>query len=375
MLPHTVAVALIVFAGCSSKVDTAAQTSSVTASNVTLTAAQRQTLRLVTIQQSSFHKTIEADGTVEFDQDQSTSIIAPFSGPVSKLLVSVGDRVTPGQPLADVDSPDFATAISTYQKALATAKTNRKLADLDQGLLQHNGVAQKEAAQAETDAANAEADRDAARQALVSLNVDLQTIKAIDDGKPVARPTGVLRSPIAGTVTEKLINPGELLQAGTTACFTVADLSRVWVMTRVFGSDVTAVSVGDTAEVLTGVTATNFSGTVGNISPEIDPDTRAVLVRVVTANPNDALKKEMYVRVRIQARKEDTGLLAPVSAVLRDDENLPFVYVTQPDGSFARNSVTLGYRVGDQYEIPTGLKGGEQVVADGAIFLQFLQNQ
>jgi cobalt-zinc-cadmium efflux system membrane fusion protein len=68
-------------------------------------------------------------------------------------------------------------------------------------------------------------------------------------------------------------------------------------------------------------------------------------------------------------------LLVPVSAILRDDENLPFVYVAQSDGSFARQHVTLGYRTGDSYEIPDGLKGGERVVVDGAIFVQFMQNQ
>ena len=88
-----------------------------------------------------------------------------------------------------------------------------------------------------------------------------------------------------------------------------------------------------------------------NISALVNPDTRSVLVRVVVENPGDFLKKQMYVRVRIQARQESTGLLVPVSAILRDDENLPFVYVAQPDGSFARRHVTLGYRTGDQYDI------------------------
>ena len=112
-----------------------------------------------------------------------------------------------------------------------------------------------------------------------------------------------------------------------------------------------------------------------NISALVDPDTRSVLVRVVVENPGDFLKKQMYVRVRIQARQESTGLLVPVSAILRDDENLPFVYVVQPDGSFARRHVTLGYRTGDQYDIPDGLQAGDQIVVDGAIFVQFMQNQ
>ena len=64
-----------------------------------------------------------------------------------------------------------------------------------------------------------------------------------------------------------------------------------------------------------------------------------------------------------------------MSAVLRDDENLPFVYVAQADGGFARQHVTLGYRTGDQYQIADGLRGGERIVADGGIFVQFMQTQ
>ena len=68
-------------------------------------------------------------------------------------------------------------------------------------------------------------------------------------------------------------------------------------------------------------------------------------------------------------------MLVPVSAILRDDENLPFVYLVQSDGSFARQHVTLRYRAGDQYDISAGLKPGDQIVIDGGIFVQFMQNQ
>jgi cobalt-zinc-cadmium efflux system membrane fusion protein len=370
------AVAMVVsFTGCSSKVDGSDQAASVTVSNVTLTAEQRQKIQLYTVAPLKFHKTIEATGAVDFDNDQATSVLAPFGGPVSRLLVSPGDVVKAGDPLAEIDSPDFAAAISAYRKALATAQTLRRVADLDKDLIQHNGVAQREEEQAQTDAANAEADRDAALLGLVSLNVDPQVIKDLQDGKPVARPTGMIRSPIAGTVVEKLITPGELLAAGTTPCFTVADLSRVWVMAQLFGSDLAAVSVGDTVEVETGIATNIFPGKVDNISALVDPDTRSVMVRVVVANPEDFLKKQMYVRVRIQARQESTGMLVPVSAILRDDENLPFVYVAQPDGSFARHHVTLGVRAGDQYDIAAGVQAGDQVVVDGGLFIQFMQNQ
>ena len=357
---------------CSPKSDDNA--SSTAASNVTLTAAQRQNIRLTTVTQSGYHRAIETSGVVDFDNDQSTSVLAPISGPVTRLLVAPGDRVKKGQALAAVASPDFATAVSAYRKALTTAQTARRLADMDKDLIAHDGVARREEEQAQTDATNAEADRDAALQALAGLNVDPQTIKDVEQGRPVSRIEGMIRSPIAGTVVEKLVSPGQLLQAGTTAAFTVADLSRVWVMAQIFGADITAVSVGDRAQIDTGIAARKLSGTVENISALVNPDTRSVVARVAVENPGDVLKKQMYVHVQIEARQQSSGILIPVAAILRDDENLPFVYVLQRDGSFARQHVTLGYRAGDHYEV-SGLKPGVQIVTDGGIFVQFMQSQ
>jgi cobalt-zinc-cadmium efflux system membrane fusion protein len=370
-----VAATSAVLTGCAPKSDSDTSMPTVTVTNVTLTATQREKIKTYAVALQKYHKTIDTAGAVDFDNDQATSVLAPFGGPVSRLLVSPGDKVKAGDPLAEVDSPDFAAAITAYRKALATAQTLSRVADIDKDLSQHDGVAQREEEQAQTDAVNAEADRDAALQTLVSLNMDPQVIKDLQASRPVARAGGMIRSPIAGTVVEKLITPGELLTAGTTPCFTVADLSRVWVMAQVFGADLSAISVGDPAEVQAGIATNSFTGRVDNISALVDPDTRAVLVRVVVENPGDFLKKQMYVHVRIQARQESSGLLVPVGAILRDDENLPFVYIVQPDGSFARRSVTLGYRTGDQYDIPAGLQAGDQIVIDGGLFVQFLQNQ
>jgi cobalt-zinc-cadmium efflux system membrane fusion protein len=346
-----------------------------TPSNVKLTAEQRQHIHLYTLTPGAFRKTLDTTGAVDFDADQATSVLAPFSGPVAKLLVQQGDQVKAGDALAVVDSPDFATAISTYRKAIATAQTDRHLAEIDQDLLEHKGISEREAAQAQTDAVNAEADREAALQALVALQVNPQAIKDIQAGRALTHAPAVIRSPVAGTVVERLVTPGQLLEAGTTACFTVADLSRVWVMAQLFGADPSAVNVGDPVQVVTGNGGASLPGKVDKISDLVDPDTRAVAVRVVADNPGHVLRKQMYVRTLIQARTETQALLVPVSAVLHDDENLPFVYRLEGDGSFARVHVTVGYRSDDRYEITEGLKAGEQVVVEGGIFMQFMQSQ
>jgi len=364
-----------VVTGCSGKTDEGAPAASITPTNVTLTADQRKHVRLATVQRSDYRRTIEATGSVDFNNEQATAVLAPISGPVARLLVDIGDHVNKGDPLALVDSPDFAAAISAYRKALTTAHTARRLADLEKDLVDHQGVAKREEDQAQADAANADADADAALKALVALNVDPKVIKAVEQGQPISHVGGVIRSPIAGTVVDRQITPGQLLQAGTTPSFTVADMSRVWVMAQVADSDVASVSVGDTADVSTGTDAKHLTGTVAKISALVNSDTRLVPARVVVDNPQGLLKKQAYVAVQIHSRQPTSGLLVPVSALLRDDENLPFVYVAQPDGSYARRSVTLGHRTGDQFDIPAGLKAGEQVVVDGGIFVQFMQNQ
>lgn len=367
--------ALMALSGCSSKADSEPKAASATASDVTLTAPQRKRIRLYTVAPGKFRKTIETTGAVDYDHDHATTILAPFSGPVTELLVSLGDKVSRGQPLALVNSPDFAAAIGAYRKALASAGAARRLADLDRDLLQHQGISQREEAQAQADAIGAEADADAARQALMALHVDPKTVKTIQAGKPVPSVEGTIRAPIDGTVVEKSIAPGQLLEAGATPCFTVADLSRVWVNAQIFGDEIAAVAPGDPADVAMGTGSKTLHGTVTNVSAQVDPDTGSVVARVVVKNPGDLLKKDMYVRVLIHSPRPIDGLPIPVSAVLRDDENLPFVYVARPEGGFARRLVTLGYRDGNRFDITAGLKAGDKIVVDGGIFLRFIESQ
>ena len=370
VLASAVAAALTL-AGCSRPEQPVGASS--TANEATLTAAQRRNIRLYTVEPTTFRGSTETTGVVEFDNDQATSVLAPFSGPVSRLLVSPGQRVGKGEALALVESSDFSAAVGAYSKALATARTARRLADLDKDLLQHQGVSRREEEQAQTDAANAEADRAAALQTLVSMSIDAGTVREIQDGHPVSRVQGVIRSPIAGTVVDRPVTPGQILQAGVTPCFTVANLSRVWVMAQVFPSDLSAVEAGDAARVLAG--GASYAGRVETVGAQVDPATGAVAARVAIDNPGGLLKKQMYVRVAIEGRKQGVGLLVPASAFLHDDENLPFLYVAQPSGGFARRRVTLGPRVGDAYQVTEGLRPGDRVVADGAIFVQAIQDQ
>jgi cobalt-zinc-cadmium efflux system membrane fusion protein len=360
-------------AGCSGHPQSAE--SSTAPHNVTLTKAQQDSIHVVTVAPTQYRTTITTTGVVDFNHDHATDILAPFSGAVTKVLVTQGQRVAKGQPLAEVASPDFASAAGAYRQTVLAAKAADAVASNDRDLFAHQAISARENAQAQADAATADTNRDAALQTLVALHMDPQTIAAVRDGKAVAGGQGVIRAPIAGTLVEKSIAPGQALAAGTTPCFTIADTTTMWVMANVFGDDAAHVRNGDPATVVTGDGGKPIGGTVTNVGAVVDPDTRSVAMRVRVDNADGALRKQMYVSVHIRSHEAHDGLLVPVSAVLRDDENLPFVYVVEADGSYARRPVSLGARVGDRYVIPDGLHAGDKVVVDGSIFLQFIQSQ
>jgi cobalt-zinc-cadmium efflux system membrane fusion protein len=368
------AATLLALQACRSK-DEKPAASETRTGNLTLPADQRAKIRVETIETSGFRRTLETTGTVVFDADQATQVLAPISGTVSQLFVSVGAAVQRGDPLARIASPDFAAAVGSYRKAEANARNLRRIADLNEQLFKNDALARRDMEQADTDAVSAEADRDAALQQLRSIGVDDETLDEIRQGRQVRGGEGLIRSPISGIVVEKLITPGQLLQAGATPCFTVADLTTVWVMANVFGSDLPFVAVGDPADVATGVSPEVFPGRVDYIAAIVDPATRAVSVRIIARNPKGILKRDQYVRVLLHSRRDSEGLLAPVSAILRDDENLPFVFVANTDGTFARRRIEIGSQVGDRIEIRKGLKAGEQIVVEGGLFMQFAENQ
>ena len=351
-----------------------ADTTATTPRNLVITADQRQRVHLVTVQPMTFRPVVEATGNVAFNGDRSTQVLSPVSGPATKVIAMPGTVVSRGDALANVSSPDFAAAVADYRKAQTAYRNAKRIADRDSALFKNDALARGDLEQAQSDVASAEADVDAAVESMRSLGVDEAQIQAVRDGRTSAI-AAVIRSPIDGTVVEKLISDGQLLQAGSTPCFTIADLSTVWVMTNVYANDLHDVGVGQAADIISDASHAPMPGKVDYIASLADPGTKAVMVRVVVPNVNHVLRRDMFVRVQIKSSEEHRGMLVPVSSVMRDDENLPFVFVAAGANSFARKRIDLGSRVGDRYEVSAGLASGDQVVTEGALFLEFAESQ
>ncbi|MGH9559787.1 MAG: efflux RND transporter periplasmic adaptor subunit, partial [Bryobacteraceae bacterium] len=177
--------------------------------------------------------------------------------------------------------------------------------------------------------------------------------------------------PIAGVVVQKLVSPGLVIQAGTTACFTISDISTVWVWGHIYDRDLESVRVGDTVDLTNSAFQEKFHGVVDYIGALLDAATRTTPVRIRTRNPRQYLKKDMFVDAVIHTRTRRSSLAVPTSAILRDDDNLPFVYVEVEPGKFARRIVTIGAQHDGETEILSGCKEGEKIVSEGSVFLQF----
>ena len=343
------------------------------AASLALTPEQRQRINVTTVQPEPFRPTVEATGTVVFNGDRSTQVLSPVSGPVTRVLVKPGATVSKGTPLAYVSSPDFAEGVATYRKAQTAYRNAKRIADRDSLLFKNDAIARGDLEQAQADLAGAQADLEAAVQQMRALGVDESQIQAIRNGSS-APIEAIIRAPISGTVVEKLITPGQLLSAGSTPAFTIADLSTMWVNASVFAPDLKDVQVGQGAEIVTDASAVPMPGRVDYVAALVDPASKAVSVRIVAPNNGLVLRRDMFVSVRIKSAHEHRGVLVPAAAVLRDEQNLPFVYVASGN-DFVRRRIELGSRVDDHYEVASGLVAGDKVAGDGALFLQFAESQ
>jgi len=292
-------------------------------------------------------------------------VISQVSGPVGRIVVVPGQVVKAGEPMLYVSSPDFAQLRTNYIKARDAHELAHKNYARAQDLYQHHAIAERDLQAAESTEVQAQADLEAAEQSLRIVGANPESImKARSAQLPVL-------APISGEVVERQVAPGQLLQGGNTQCFTISDMRNVWVMVNVYQQDVSNVHVGDVATIQSDAYPDVFHGKISYLGASLDPTTRTLQARVVTDNPGEKLKKDMYVTVNVAAGVIRDALTVPDAAVLRDAENQPFVYLEVSPGQFAQRPVKIGESHDGRTQVVAGVQAGDKVVGEGSLFLQF----
>ena len=324
-------------------------------------------VQVVTVQPTRLIRTLRLTGAVAYNAFNTTPVITQVGGPVSRILVVPGQHVKTGQPMLDVSSPDYSQLLDAYLKAADAFRLADKNWARAQDLYQHHAIAQRDLEQAESDRNQAQADLNAADQGMRILGIK-------NPGDLAKAPSSALipvLAPIGGEVVERLVSPGQVVQAGQTQAFTISDLSTVWVLANVYQADLAAVRTGDDVVVKTDSYPDSFHGKISYVSPALDPNTRTLQARIVVDNPGEKLKRDMYCTVTVTAGSIPNAIAVPDSSVLRDDNNQPFVYLATSANQFGRRDVEIGESLNGKTRILRGLSPGERVVGDGSLFLQF----
>ena len=326
-------------------------------------------VQVAPVEKSRLPRVLHLTGTVAYNAFKTTPVFSGVGGPVQELRAVPGQTVKQGQTLLTVRSPDYSAARSSYMKAVSTAQLSEKSYQRATDLYAHHAIAEKDLQQAESDHAAAQADLQSSQDALRALG--LRDLDAIAKGPGKTTSEIPVLAPASGQIVERLVGPGQLLQAGTTQCFTISDMSTVWVLVNVYQNDLAFVHTGDAVDITTDAYPTTFHGKISYVAAALDPATRTLQARIVTSNPGGQLKKDMYVSAIAQAGALKDALTVPDTAVLRDSENEPFVYVLSGTNQFARRPVKIGDSAAGRTLIESGLKEGERVAGDGSLFLQF----
>jgi membrane fusion protein, heavy metal efflux system len=338
---------------------------------LTVSADQLSHLTIVDAKKAAWSVSVQTTGTVDWDADHTTQAITQVNGPISRILVDLGTPVKADDPLLYVASPDVANAISAYRKAKNRESLTKRIMDRQKTLLDKGAVAIKDYEGNVADYNDATTDVQNSLQALKIFGITQKEIdEAEQQGKPIT-PELAVRAPIGGTIVQKLVLPGQFIQAGMTACFMLSDVSTVWVQGHVFDRDLPSVRVGDEVDLTNAAFKQTFHGKISYIGAYLDPATRTTPVRIATQNLQGFLKKDMFVNAVIHTGIRNNIIVVPLAAVLRDAQNEPLVYVQSEPGKFAQRSVQIGASQNGEIEIVSGLREGEKVVSDGSLFLQF----
>jgi membrane fusion protein, heavy metal efflux system len=320
----------------------------------------RGALTIAPIGMKDVRRDLVLPAVVEADPARLIKVLPPLSGRVTHLNVQLGERVTAGQPLVVLESPDLAQAYADYDRAKVQLTLTRQNRDRQRGLAKIGGAAEKDLQQAETDYAGAVAELRRAETRLKQIGVDA-------DSKSPARDVTV-SAPMAGSIIDLQVAPGEYWNDPTAPLMTIADLNTVWVTASVPEADTTLVAKGQPVDVtFPAYPGEVLKGSVLFVSDVVDTDTRRTKVRIAFANPDTRLRPGMFANVTFFAPAQKVAVVPTSALVLKDD--LSQVYVETAPWTFEARTVDLGYQQGDRVILKSGVKAGERVVVKGGVLL------
>ncbi len=337
------------------------------------TEAQRTAnMETVTINARRVPNTLNVAGQIVPNEDRTSHIGSYVAGRVMDVKANVGDRVRVGQVLARIHSHEVHETLAAYRTAQEEVHRQEtaldystRMRDRMQRLFKLSFASVQEVERSEADLRTQSTNLANARIALqgevthlsdiLHMNADeLPNINETNDEVPVV-------SPIAGTVTARMVTPSSAVEPGQ-ELYTVTDLRSVWMMAAVYEQDIASIRVGAKATVTTAsYPEQEFRGEVTRLGAALDSKTRTLPVRLVVPNGGEKLRLAMYATAELQQGTYGLAVFVPEEA-MQEVNGGAVVFVRRSAEDFEVRPVSDGRRVNGEVQIQSGLKAGEQVV-------------
>ena len=340
------------------------------ADTIELKGEELNTVKVEEVKLRAFAITRSTVGNIDFNQDNSLQVFAPYPGRITRLLAKAGDDVKKGQELFYIDSPDLTTAEGTLIQTAAQLELTTKSLKRAQELYASKGMAQKDLEQATSDHKTAEGNHHAARNAVRifgKTDAEMNQIVAshrIDSQMPVP-------APMDGRVTARNAAIGLYVQPGNApAPYTVSDISTMWMLASVPETDIPLLRLGEQVDVnVMAFPGRVFEGKIVNIGASVDPSTHRIQVRSEIADPKHELRAQMFATFVIRTGEERESPAIPESGAVREGDGTMTTWVTGDGHRFSKRTIKIGLQQDGFDQVLDGLQPGDQVATDGAVFL------
>jgi Cu(I)/Ag(I) efflux system membrane fusion protein len=292
-------------------------------------------VRTAVAERSRLWRGIDTVGYVDYDESLVSHIHLRTEGWIENLVVqSEGERVTRGQRLFDLYSPELVNAQEEFLQALK---------------LDNPGMVQ------------------ASKDRLAALGVSAGQIQTLQKNRRVQQTVSIF-APQDGVVSTLPVREGMFVKPADRV-MSLADLSSVWLLAEVFERQADWVKIGQSADVvLPYQPGKQFEGRVEYIYPGLDPKTRTLKVRLRFANPDETLKPNMYANVKIYGGPRENIVVIPLEALIRTGRE-DRVVIDLGEGRFTSRRVQAGMESGDWVEIVSGIEPGDRVVTSGQFLI------
>jgi len=310
---------------------------------------------------------VNLPGEVTVNADRLGHVVPRVPGIVREVKKTLGEKVRSGEVMAVLVSRELADAKSAYLAAkeqldLALANFRR-----EKGLWTKKITSEQEYLEAKQKLAEVRIELRSAEQKLHALGFSETFLEKLPEHSDVDFTRYEIRAPFDGTVIEKHITIGEVLNAETEA-FVIADLTTVWVNLSVYQKDLPFVQIGQKAIVSAGRGLPEAEGTISYLGPMVGEKTRTAPARVVLPNKDGRWKPGLFVNARVAVSEMEAEVVAPKTAI-QTMEGQPVIFVRTEEG-FEPRVVSLGKSNDVNIEIISGLQEGERYAGKGAFTLK-----